>query len=170
MLRALLRSLGLVLCLLLAACATQTPLPSAIAPLNAALPLSLHIQREQAGERRDWLLVVQAEDDGLRWSLFDPFGVPLARQRLREGAWQADGLLPPNDEARQLFAALLFALTPDQALARRYAPGSWALAADGQRRLNPAWRIRYRAPLDFTLHQATELTYRVSALAAEEGS
>ncbi len=138
--------------------------------MNAALPLTLHIQREQAGERRDWLLVVQAQGDGLRWSLFDPLGVPLARQRLHRGAWQADGLLPPSDEARQLFAALLFALTPEQALASRYAPDSWQLLADGQRRLNPAWRIRYRAPLDFTLHKAAQLTYRVSALAAEEGS
>ncbi|MEX6501398.1 DUF3261 domain-containing protein [Pseudomonas zhanjiangensis] len=166
MIRALIVSLGL----LLAACATQTPLPAETPPLNAALPLSLHIQREQAGARRDWLLVVQAQGDELRWSLFDPFGVPLARQRLQRGAWLADGLLPPNDEARQLFAALLFALTPEQALASRYAPGSWQLLADGQRRLNPAWRIRYRAPLDFTLYQAAELTYRVSALAAEEGS
>ncbi len=165
----MIRALVLSLCLLLAACAAQTPLPAASPELNAALPLALHIERTQGGESRDWLLVVQAEHDDLRWSLFDPLGVPLARQRLHQGAWQADGLLPPNAEARQLFAALLFALTPEQALARRYAPDSWQLMADGQRRLNPAWRIRYRAPLDFTLHQAAELTYRANALAPEEG-
>ena len=44
--------------------------------------------------------------------MMDPLGIPQARQKLIDGQWQADGLLPPNPEARELFAALLFALTP----------------------------------------------------------
>ncbi len=163
------RALLIGLCLLLGACAARTPVPEASPPLVAPLPLSLQIQREQAGERQDWLLVVQAEGADLRWSLFDPLGVPLARQRLSRGVWQNDGLLPPNPQARELFAALLFALTPAGALPGAYPPGRWALAADGQRRLNPAWRIRYRAPLDFTLNGAHDLLYRVNALPREEG-
>lgn len=161
--------LALLLGLLLGACAARTPLPAATPTLGQPLPLALQIQREQAGDHQDWLLVLQAEGRGLRWSLFDPLGVPLARQRLSRGAWQNDGLLPPNAEARELFAALLFALTPAAALPGAYAPGSWALAADGQRRLNPAWRIRYRAPLDFTLNGAHDPVYRVSALPQAEG-
>ncbi|UTW09535.1 DUF3261 domain-containing protein [Pseudomonas benzenivorans] len=164
----MIRAIALGLCLLLGACAAHTPLPSDIPDLEASLPLSLHIQREQAGMRQDWLLIIQADGSGLRWSLFDPLGVPLARQRLHAGAWQDDGLLPPNAEARPLFAALLFALTPAKQLARGYPAGSWQLDADGQRRLNPNWRIGYRSPLDFTLNSAPDTTYQVSALPPAE--
>ncbi|WPC05583.1 hypothetical protein SBP02_02160 [Pseudomonas benzenivorans] len=166
----MIRAILLGLCLLLGACATQTPLPHTRPDLVTPLPLSLHIQREQADQRQDWLLVLQAEGEELRWSLFDPLGVPLARQRLSQGRWWDDGLLPPNAEARELFAALLFALTPAEALPTGYARDSWALTAEGRRRLNPAWRIRYRAPLDFTLHNIPGPDYRVQALAPEEGS
>lgn len=166
----MIRAALLGLCLLLGACAAHTPLPHASPSLVTRLPLSLHIQREQAGQRQDWLLVLQAEHEELRWSLFDPLGVPLARQRLSQGHWQDDGLLPPNAEARELFAALLFALTPAEALPTGYARGSWTQTAVDRRRLNPAWRIRYRAPLDFTLHNAPGPSYRVQALAPEEGS
>lgn len=97
--------------LLLGACASHAPLPERTPTL--ALPLQLHIERQLAGQRQDWLLVIQREDTGIRWSMMDPLGIPLARQRLIDGQWQADGLLPPNAEARELFAALLFALTPE---------------------------------------------------------
>lgn len=156
----------LLLGLLLGACASRTPLPESAPSLS--LPLSLHIQRVQAGASADWLLVVQGEGSALRWSLFDPLGVPLARQLLESGQWHNDGLLPPNAEARELFAALLFALTPGAELARRYPPGDWQLAADGQRRLKPDWRIDYRTPLHFTLNTSPDLHYRVAPLQPEE--
>ncbi|MGL4315672.1 MAG: DUF3261 domain-containing protein [Pseudomonas sp.] len=164
----MLRAVLLGVCLLLAACAAHTPVPDTSPTLVAALPLTLQIQRQQAGEQRDWLLVLQAEGPVLRWSLFDPLGVPLARQLLQDGTWHDDGLLPPNAEARELFAALLFALTPSAELARNYPRDAWQTTADGQRRLNPAWRVRYRAPLDFTLNTASDLAYQVSALPQEE--
>ena len=160
------RVLLLALTLLLGACAGHTPVPPASPALVTPLPLSLQIRREQAGEQRDWLLVLQAEGPALRWSLFDPLGVPLARQLLQDGQWRNDGLLPPNAEARELFAALLFALSDGAAL-RAYPPGSWQRDADGQRRLNPDWQIRYRSSLDFTL-AANDLSYRVRALNPEE--
>ena len=97
------------LLLLLTGCSTL-PLPRQTPTL--ALPMQLHVQRQQADQRQDWLLVIQQEDAGLRWSLMDPLGIPLARQLLKDNRWHADGLLPPNPEARELFAALLFALTP----------------------------------------------------------
>ncbi|MDG9925841.1 MULTISPECIES: hypothetical protein [unclassified Pseudomonas] len=164
----MLRAVLLALTLLLGACAGHTPVPTSSPALTAGLPISLQIERTQNSERRDWLLVIQAEGEALRWSLFDPLGVPLARQLLQGGEWRNDGLLPPNPEARELFAALLFALTADDAL-HAYPEGSWQRGADGQRRLNPDWRIRYRSALDFTL-AAPQLSYRVRALNQEEGN
>lgn len=162
------RSLLFALALLLGACAGHTPVPASSPQLVAELPLSLQIEREQAGQPQHWLLVLQAEGTALRWSLFDPLGVPLARQLLEDGEWHNDGLLPPNAEARELFAALLFALTRDAGLPS-YPTGSWQRDADGQRRLNPDWRIRYRSALDFTL-ATPELRYHVRALNQEEGN
>lgn len=162
------RVLLLALTLLLGACAGHTPVPLDSPRLVAELPLSLQVERAQGVEQHDWLLVIQAEGQALRWSLFDPLGVPLARQLLEQGEWRNDGLLPPNAEARELFAALLFALTADDAL-NAYPAGSWQRDADGQRRLNPDWRIRYRSALDFTL-AAPQLSYRVRALNQEEGN
>ncbi|WP_079203411.1 DUF3261 domain-containing protein [Pseudomonas sp. CC6-YY-74] len=154
--------------LLLTACAARTPLPLIPPILATPLPVTLQIQREQAGEQRFWWLVLQAEGPALRWSLLDQLGVPLARQLWQDGAWRADGLLPPNGEALELFAALLFALTPSDALASSYTPATWQLLADGQRRLTPHWLISYRAPLDFTLNQAHDLSYRVHVLSNQE--
>lgn len=151
-------------CLLLAACAVQTPLPAQSPSLAAPLPLALQVQRQQAANQHTWWLVLQDEPQGLRASLFDPLGVPLARQMLRAGQWTNDGLLPPNAEARELFAALLFALTPSAQLPSHYPAGNWQLDTDGTRRLNPQWRISYRAPLDFTLERSLDLIYQVSAL------
>ncbi|PTS85149.1 hypothetical protein DBR00_04955 [Pseudomonas sp. HMWF032] len=152
------------LCLLLAACAAQTPLLAPSPALVVALPLALQVQRQQVATQQTWWLVLQNEPEGLRASLFDPLGVPLARQVLRAGQWQNDGLLPPNAEARELFSALLFALTPDAQLPRQYPVDHWRLDADGTRWLNPQWRIRYRAPLDFTLNRSPDLIYQVSPL------
>lgn len=158
------RVLLFALFLLLAACAAHTPLPLQAPPLVAPLPLALQIERVQADSQQSWWLVLQDEQGALRAALFDPLGVPLARQLLRDGAWHNDGLLPPNPEARELFAVLLFALTPGAQLARHYPAERWQLAADGTRRLNPQWRISYRAPLDFTLDNSQGLHYQVSAL------
>lgn len=152
------------LCLLLAACAARTPLPARSPELAAPLPLALQVQRAQTDSQQTWWLVLQEEQGALRASLFDPLGVPLARQLLQAGQWQDDGLLPPNSEARELFSALLFALTPPAALPGHYPAGDWRNLAGGQRWLNPGWRIGYRAPLDFTLYSVPGLSYRVSPL------
>ncbi|RJG14369.1 hypothetical protein D3879_07755 [Pseudomonas cavernicola] len=161
----MMRRLWLPLLLLLAACAQQAPLPSTAPTL--AWPLQLHVQREQAGQTQDWLLVVQQETLALRWSLLDPLGIPLARQLLTGSQWQNDGLLPPNPQARELFAALLFALTPETELAQRYATDDWQV--QGQQRTlreagSPRWQIRYQQPLNFQLKTANGLSYRVETL------
>jgi len=100
---------GGVLCLLLAACTTAPRAPQLLPSLR--LPQTLHIQRDDG---QDWLLVIQQEDEHLRFSLFDPLGVPLARQQWSGGQWRNDGLLPPNREAREVFGALIQALRQAQ--------------------------------------------------------
>ncbi len=145
--------------LLLSACASQAPLPAGNPTLP--LPLQLHIERQQAEQRQDWLLVIQREGQGIRWSMMDPLGIPQARQQLIDGRWQADGLLPPNPEARELFAALLFALTPSAELLRNYPS---AQQQTGQRSLPARWDIRYSQPLSFELNLPQGPHYRVSPL------
>ncbi|PKA69782.1 hypothetical protein ATI02_2649 [Pseudomonas baetica] len=144
---------------LLSGCASQAPLPTGNPTLP--LPLQLHIERQQAEQRQDWLLVIQREGPGIRWSMMDPLGIPQARQQLIDGHWQADGLLPPNPEARELFAALLFALTPSGELMRNYPS---AQQQGGQRSLSARWNIRYVQPLSFELDLPQGPHYRVSPL------
>ncbi|WP_271198358.1 DUF3261 domain-containing protein [Pseudomonas turukhanskensis] len=159
------RLLPLLLLLLLSACARQAPLPDT--PPRLDLPLQLHVQREQAGQTQDWLLVVQQEGPALRWSLMDPMGIPVARQLLSGKQWQNDGLLPPNPEARELFAALLFALTPAEQLPAHYKGADWQ-QNDQQRRLNEngsaRWHVTYQHPLIFQLSTQPGLSYRVETL------
>ncbi|MCF1488411.1 hypothetical protein LZ838_13750 [Pseudomonas sp. AA27] len=154
--------LALCLCLLLGACAARPPLPETLPTLT--LPRQLHVQREQDGQRQDWLLVIQDEDHRLRWSLLDLLGIPQARQLLDGTRWQADGLLPPNPAARELFAAVLFALTPSGQLQRLYPQ---ARQQDQRRWLGDRWQVNYRASEHFTLNLGQGLRYEVSPLPSE---
>lgn len=155
----------LSLLLLLGACAQQQPLPSQTPRLS--LPMQLHIQRHEPAATDDWLLVIQQEGKALRWSLFNPLGMPLARQLLLDGRWQADGLLPPNAEARVLFAALLFALSPSEQLDELYAGKPWT-SQRSRRSLvdgSSAWHVRYQEKGGFELDVGPTLTYRVAPIA-----
>lgn len=154
--------LAIALCLLLGACAARAPLPAQLPGL--ALPQQLHVQREQHGQRQDWLLVIQAEPGRLRWSLLDLLGIPQARQLLDGQHWQADGLLPPNPAARELFAAVLFALTPAEQLAQLYPQ---ARARGQQRWLDERWQVTYRGAAGFDLNLGQGLRYEVDPLPRE---
>lgn len=158
----MLRTLMLAALLLLAGCVGRPPLPDTSPHLQ--LPLQLHIQRTQEGQREDWLLVVQQEGDSLRWSLLDFLGIPQARQKLIGHRWEADGLLPPNPAARELFAAMLFALTPDDQLLASYPK---AQRAGTVRSLGTRWSVNYGQPLYFSLNLKQGLHYMVSPLPAE---
>ncbi len=148
--------------LMLSACASRAPLPEQ-AP-NLPLPQQLHIQRLEDGLRQDWVLVIAREGPGIRWSMMDLLGIPQARQKLIDGQWQADGLLPPNPEARTLFAALLFALTPRDELSDNY-PSAWQHGV--QRALPEHWDVRYAQPLNFELKLSEGPTYLVTPLTGE---
>lgn len=146
--------------LLLSACASQAPLPQRTPTL--ALPMQLHVQRLADGQSQDWLLVIQSEGSAIRWSMMDPLGIPLARQKLVDGQWQADGLLPPNPQARELFAALLFALTPADEVPALY---PHAQAMDLTRTLPGHWQIVYQSSEVFSVNMAGQpLRYRITPL------
>ncbi|QOU05793.1 hypothetical protein IM720_03450 [Pseudomonas fluorescens] len=148
--------------LLLGACASQPPLPEKTPTL--ALPLQLHVQRMERGQSQDWLLVIQREGNAIRWSMMDPLGIPLARQKLIEGQWQADGLLPPNPQARELFAALLFALASADDVRSLY-PNAQAM--DLTRTLPGHWQIVYQSSEVFSVNISGQpLSYRITPLGA----
>ncbi|CAI8862525.1 MULTISPECIES: hypothetical protein [Pseudomonas] len=157
-----LRLLLIAATLLLSACAGRAPLP--VHNPDLPLPLQLHIQRGQADEREDWVLVIQREEAGIRWSMMDLLGIPQARQKLVDKTWESDGLLPPNPRARELFAALLFALTPQDELAANY-PGAWQHGR--QRYLPERWDIHYVQPQNFELKLPRGPAYQVTPLSGE---
>ncbi|VVN38033.1 hypothetical protein PS662_05285 [Pseudomonas fluorescens] len=148
--------------LFLSACASQAPLP--VQHPTLPLPQQLHIQRLLDGQRQDWVLVIVPEGPGIRWSMMDLLGIPQARQTFIDGQWQADGLLPPNAEARELFAALLFALTPKDQLHGNY-PQAWQHGV--QRSLPEHWEVRYSQPLRFELNLPKGPKYLISPLTGE---
>jgi hypothetical protein len=96
--------------------------------------------------------------------MMDLLGIPQARQKLADGSWHADGLLPPNPEARELFAALLFALTPKDELQGNY-PGAWQHGA--QRSLPERWDVRYSQPMSFELNLPKGPKYLVTPLSGD---
>jgi hypothetical protein len=146
--------------LLLSACASQPSLPERTPAL--VLPMQLHVQRLADGQSQDWLLVIQREGSAIRWSMMDPLGIPLARQKLIDGTWQADGLLPPNPQARELFAALLFALSSADDLRALY-PNAQAM--DLTRTLPGHWQVVYQSSEVFRVNMSGQpLSYRITPL------
>lgn len=156
------RTLSILAFCLLAGCASPPPLPAADPALQ--LPSQLHLQRSDARGVEDSVLVIQREGDALRWSQLDLIGMPLARQLLRGHTWQADGFLAPNPAARELFAALLFALQPQGTLAAQYPS---AESGAQWRRLGKRWAVHYQLPQAFTLDLGEGLSYHVSPLPSE---
>ncbi|WP_454673602.1 DUF3261 domain-containing protein [Achromobacter pestifer] len=159
---------------LLAGCASAPPVPTH--DTDFALPRQLHVVQVAAGQPPlDTMLVVQREGDALRWSLFDPMGVPQARQMLEHGQWRNDGFLRPNAQARDLFAALMFAWTPQADLDAAYGPGAWRVRQTGdgaaerslQDRGASRWTVRWGQASDpnvFSITSANGITWRIAPL------
>ncbi|CAM3758973.1 hypothetical protein [Bordetella flabilis] len=174
-LRPAMRALLVLCALVLAGCAGVPPTPVASADLG--LPRRVHVTLQSPGEvRQDALLVVQAEGaHGTRWSLFDPLGMPKARQILQDGQWRNDGFMRPNGEASDMFSAILFAWTPVAALPSAYAGEDWRDTAtpDGGRErvmnelCGTRWRVTWRqgaAADTFTITTGGGSTWRVEPL------
>lgn len=158
----------------LAGCAGAPPLPAREAGFS--LPRQLHVVQEAAGQPPlDTMLVVQREGAALRWSLFDPMGVPQARQMLEHGKWRNDGFVRPNGQARDLFAALMFAWTPQAELDAAYGAKQWQAtqSTDGaaERKLlthdSARWTVRWpqaAQPDIFSITNANGVTWRIAPL------
>jgi phosphoribosyl-AMP cyclohydrolase len=158
----------MLLLALLAGCSTAPTLPVALPAID--LPAQLLLRRQTTQETRDLILVVQQDPAGLRFSMLDPIGMPVARQLLQQGRWSNDGLVPPNADAHAVFAALLFAWTPADSLAANYAPGTWTLQAASRRRVwqdgKREWTVVYENDGNerFTLTASDGTTWRVGPL------
>lgn len=146
----------------LTACSTKLPLPTPTPLLqDVELPLQLHLRYQAAELQRDAIVVIQREASGLRFSLFDALGVPLARQILKDGRWYADGLLPPNPQARQWFAGLLFGLTADEHLLQQYPSARLSVQ---QRSLANGWQVLYSAPRHWQIIFSPQQTLSVEQM------
>ncbi|OZI63299.1 hypothetical protein [Bordetella genomosp. 11] len=173
--RRLLAALPLLGALWLGGCAGVPPTPVAQADLG--LPRRVHVSLQAPGQpRQDALLVVQSEGpDATRWSMFDPLGMPMARQILQDGKWRNDGFMRPNAQASDMFSAILFAWTPAPSLSSAYAGKDWyqgATANGGRERVmnqdcNVRWRVLWQpgAPADtFAIATGGGTTWRVEPL------
>jgi len=119
----------------IAGCATYTPpVPAShtLKPESLQLPRKVFVTEIKPDFapipvviRPLWQVVVQQEGEALRWLRFDLLGTPDARQILERGRWRNDGFIHPNPEAREMFAALLFAWMQSADLDEAYGAGRW---------------------------------------------
>jgi len=136
-----------VLLVALAGCASYSlPVPQAV--FNGQAPRQVLVTeiKPNTKEAQIWQVVVQQQGDSLRWLRFNLLGAPDARQILQNGQWRNDGFIPPNQEARELFAALLFAWTSpvDLPLAYPYPPYHWQI-------FNDKWVLKDNSRLRWTV-------------------
>lgn len=119
------RPLWIMLPWLLSACATLSASPPAPAHLPAMPALQQFIAHpcDEQGTRRGpyrRVIVQRLSSTQSRWLMLDALGAPEARQIAEHGQWRQDGFLPPNPDATQLFASMLAAMTPVEALQEVY--------------------------------------------------
>lgn len=62
------------------------------------------------------LLILQIEPQQWRWILNDPLGAPISRMILTAQGWEREGFVPPNEQAKYLFAAIASYLEPQAQL------------------------------------------------------
>ncbi len=158
----MIRASLLVCVLLLSACASRAPLPAQIPHLK--LPIQLHAQRNQAGRHDDMVVEIKKRNRGVRWLLTSPSGALLAQQDLTNDGWKASHAPEPDAEARELFAAVLFALTSSDEVRFDY-PGVQLLPQG--RSLEERWRVSYGSQGSFRISLADGLSYLVTPLKGE---
>lgn len=90
---------------------TLVSLLSACAIPSLRVTNNVQVREEQWQVNRNGaptLVVAVPEQGDWRWLWTDALGLPIARQTLRNGEWQSDGLLAPNRDAIPLFTALMW--------------------------------------------------------------
>lgn len=158
----MIRVLLLTCVLLLSACATQDQLPAQIPHLK--LPILVHAQREQDGRRDDWLVAVKKREHGVRWILTSTSGTLLAEQDLTNDGWKQKAVSDADFDARELFGAVLFALTSEQEVRFDY-PGV-QLQAHG-RSLEDRWQVSYTSEGFIRISLPDGLSYLISPIKSE---
>ena len=91
---------------LLVGCGAQPLLQPAAQPSPQFLRLQVNNVTDDGVLGSPTLVVAIPDGEDWRWLWTDTLGMPLARETLHDGSWQADGLLPPNRVAQPLFNAL----------------------------------------------------------------
>ncbi|WP_296257539.1 MULTISPECIES: hypothetical protein [unclassified Pseudomonas] len=134
----MIRALLLACVLLLSACASQDQLPAQIPHLK--LPITVNAQREQAGQHQDWRVEARKRDRGVRWTLTDTTGSVLAVQDLTNDGWKDRAVSDADFEARELFGAVLFALTSAEEVRFDY-PG--VQLQPHARSIENRWQVSY---------------------------
>jgi len=134
----MIRALLLACALLLSACASQDPLPAQIPHLK--LPITVNAQSEQRGPNQPWRIEARKRDHGVRWTLTDASGEVLAVQDLTNDGWKDRAVSDADFQIRELFGAVLFALTSDKEVRFDY-PGV-QLQPHG-RMIEDRWQVSY---------------------------
>ncbi|WP_156469172.1 hypothetical protein [Cephaloticoccus primus] len=178
---------------LLTSCASQSiPVPKGISVTTLTeFPHRVLVTETQSNPppipfiiRPIWQIVVQKEGASLRWLRFDPLGIPDARQILQQGRWRNDGFIYPNPQAREMFAALLFAWVPEQELNTSYGKQNWRNSPQADGSINRAlfhqgqarWIVHWPSAesmyknATFSIKHADGTVWKVSPLATEEES
>lgn len=155
----MIRALLLTCVLLLSACVNQNQLPAQIPHLR--LPIQLHVQRAQDGEREDWLVAVKKRNHGVRWTLTTTSGALLTEQDLTNDGWKDKAVSDADFDSRELFGAVLFALTSDEEVRFDY-PGVH-LQANG-RSLEDRWQVNYASEGVIHISLPDGLSYLLSPI------
>lgn len=155
----MIRALLLACVLLLSACASQEQVPAQIPHLK--FPIKVHAQREQAGHHDAWLVEAKKRDRGVRWTLTNTSGDVLAVQDLTNDGWKHRAVSDADYDARELFGAVLFALTSEKEVRFDY-PGV-QLQAHG-RRLEDRWQVSYASEGFIRITLPDGLSYLISPI------
>lgn len=106
---------------LLGGCAIQPKLLPSAQPSPQLLRWQVDEMMPSGASGAPTMVVAVPDGRDWRWLWTDALGMPLAREVLRDGTWQKDGLLPANKAALPLFNALA-ALALDEQARRQVFP------------------------------------------------
>lgn len=143
--------------LLLGACADRETLPAQVPHLK--LPIVLHAQHQPDDGQQAPLLEIKKRDHGVRFTLTGASGTLLAKQDLTNDGWQDRAKSDADYDARDLFGAVLFALTSVQEVRFVY-PG--VALQPYERRLEGRWQVSYASEGFFRVTLSDGTSYLLS--------
>ncbi|WP_462379831.1 hypothetical protein [Pseudomonas sp. Marseille-QA0892] len=150
---------------LLGACTRQVTEPTVTPSLD--LPAQFDVERTRRGVTDHLTVVVEPREEGSsQWQMKDADGSVLALLILQNLQWHASKVSSPSPQAREFFAALLFALTDESQLSDAYADDDWRVAED-RRTLYidgaPHWQVIYGSDERMELRIAQDARYIITS-------